>query len=128
PARAIHQSHSEPWSDQGGCTPKRTTRPRRRSSSTSGRNIGRSGGPTPRGGASERKGYWCPGESSFRDLAPSFSFAVPIDLFQNTIVLLRPRVRQHPRSRSPGARLPSEWWSRELFGRFTRPDFRTARP
>jgi hypothetical protein len=30
------------------------------------------------------------GESSFRDLAPSFSPAVPIDHFQNTIILLRP--------------------------------------
>ncbi len=35
-------------------------------------NAKRSDGPSPRGGASERKGYWCPGESSFRDLAPSF--------------------------------------------------------
>src|SRR5438876_2920678 len=79
-------------------------------------NTGKSGEPPPRAGGNERKGYSCPGESSFRDLAPTFSFAVLVNFFQDAVIFLGPRISQYACGRTRAAWSPSWWRSgRPLF-------------
>jgi hypothetical protein len=110
-------TRSPPWQNElvTAGPAKRIIQPKRCLRCTSGRNTGRTGEPTRKDGGGGLTEYWYSARNLFRDLSSSFSLAILINLFKDSVVLVSTQICQQSCRRFGFIWLPAGRRSGKLF-------------